>query len=125
MKCRSVQKLGLLASLGVGAAVATPDGVVQLAIQRRNVADSRPILPRESSSPVLEQLQNDRSEGAYMAEVKVGTPPQTLTLQLDTGSSDTWVVSSGAEICEQGQCDHGSCRKLSFRPMRARAGRGP
>jgi hypothetical protein len=29
----------------------------------------------------------------YMIKVEIGTPPQTTYLQLDTGSSDTWVLA--------------------------------
>jgi len=43
-----------------------------------------------------------------MADVKVGTPAQTLTLQLDTGSSDTWVVYTSSSVCEKGDCKDGS-----------------
>lgn len=109
MKNRQLQKLGLLASLGFGAAVATPDGVVQLGIQRRSVVDGNPILRRSSGGTVVETLQNDIQQGAYMADVKVGTPAQTVTLQLDTGSSDTWVVYTGSSVCKKGDCKDGSC----------------
>jgi len=45
----------------------------------------------------------------YMAEVAVGTPPQMLTLLIDTGSADTWMFSDLAG----NQCDSPS---LNFCP---------
>lgn len=34
-----------------------------------------------------------------MATVKVGTPPQDVSLAIDTGSSDTWVLDVKADLC--------------------------
>jgi hypothetical protein len=61
---------------------------------------------------VLAGLTNDEVEGLYFANVTVGTPGQTLGLQIDTGSSDVWVPSSTARFCEEareGGCPLGSC----------------
>lgn len=112
-KPRALPALGLLAA-GLAATAQTAyaasnaaDGVVHLDIQRRSTVDKRPLGRRADT--IVEAIENDRHQGAYMADVKVGTPLQTLTLQLDTGSSDTWVVYTGSEICTRGECDDGSC----------------
>ncbi|KAL2064486.1 hypothetical protein VTL71DRAFT_4980 [Oculimacula yallundae] len=42
---------------------------------------------------------NATKAAAYFISVQVGTPPQSLQLQLSTGSSDVWILSSDATAC--------------------------
>jgi Eukaryotic aspartyl protease len=37
----------------------------------------------------------------YLINVTVGTPPQPISLQLDTGSSDIWFPAVSANICQE------------------------
>lgn len=46
-----------------------------------------------------ETLANNISGGGYYAEIEVGTPPQSVSMVLDTGSSDAWMVSTEADLC--------------------------
>lgn len=58
-------------------------------------------------------LLNNVTAGAYVTTVQVGTPPQQLTLQVDTGSSDLWLPSVTAPTCVRGGpngCFYGSCK---------------
>lgn len=48
---------------------------------------------------VIEELANNFTGQSYMATVTVGTPSQDISLAIDTGSSDTWVLSSKADLC--------------------------
>ncbi|KAJ2988205.1 hypothetical protein NUW58_g4102 [Xylaria curta] len=86
--------------------------VVQWNIEKRS--DSAPRLSRRAGSTVEEVITNEKMRGGYFASCSVGTPPQKVTLQLDTGSSDIWVPASTARVCTQrsssrgGGCTFGS-----------------
>ena len=74
-----------------------------------------PALRRRTNDGLEQNLSNKQAQGGYFATVKVGTPAQEVTIQLDTGSSDLWFPHSGAEICLDKQppsngCSLGSCR---------------
>ena len=76
----------------------------QLALQRRGIY--------ARADTVTAGLSNDKTEGLYFVNITVGTPGQSLGLQIDTGSSDVWVPASTAPICldaRQGGCLLGSC----------------
>jgi hypothetical protein len=66
----------------------------------------------ERADSVLVGLTNDEVEGLYFANITVGTPGQSLGVQIDTGSSDVWVPSSTAGFCQdvrEGGCPLGTC----------------
>uniref|UniRef100_D8PYR9 Peptidase A1 domain-containing protein n=1 Tax=Schizophyllum commune (strain H4-8 / FGSC 9210) TaxID=578458 RepID=D8PYR9_SCHCM len=46
-------------------------------------------------------LQNGNYDVSYMVPLKVGTPPQTVYVQVDTGSSDLWLASPS---CQTSAC---------------------
>lgn len=48
-------------------------------------------------------LANYRS--LYQINVTVGTPPQRIGLQIDTGSSDVWFPYAGSRQCQSGGCE--------------------
>lgn len=56
-------------------------------------------------------ISNNLTLGGYVATCQVGTPPQTIMLAVDTGSSDVWMLSTSTDLCtsrhlqeEYGQC---------------------
>ena len=67
-------------------------------VQNPNAARGQPhrLLRRDTWE---QTLINNLTGGAYFAQVAVGTPPQDVTLILDTGSSDVWVLDRNADLC--------------------------
>ena len=57
-----------------------------------------------------------QSGTAYWVNITVGTPPQNLAVQLDTGSSDLWIPASSAPICAK----HKACTTGSFDPKKSK-----
>jgi hypothetical protein len=61
-------------------------------------------------------LGNAVQAGLYFANISVGSPGQPLQVQIDTGSSDLWVPSAQAVMCQSrrgcagGTFDHGASR---------------
>jgi hypothetical protein len=79
----------------------------------------QPHLARRSKTTYEEVISNDRSQGGYFTDVTIGNPPQNITLQLDTGSSDVWVPWNCANICEEDDhgragCPFGSCKTMTL-----------
>lgn len=56
-------------------------------VQVRRILFRGSILDRANSV----QVEDVEHNTLYIAEVGIGTPPQTVKLNFDTGSADTWV----------------------------------
>jgi len=104
--------------LATSSLLAVANAQLQLDIQKikRTTPSSRDLAAlrrRGTTGTVQANLGNAVQEGLYFANITVGTPPQSLVLQIDTGSSDVWVPASAAATCDQnsqtGGCPGGSC----------------
>lgn len=78
----------------------------------RTVASS--LSARSLDTPLL----NGYADLQYWVNITVGTPPQPLAVQLDTGSSDLWIPSSHADICAVSDGVSG-CPNGAFIPSRS------
>lgn len=77
------------------------DKTVKYTFQRRKVNAQDPeftSLVKRQSKTINAGLSNELL--LYLINVTVGTPPQPISLQLDTGSSDIWFPSAQSSICE-------------------------
>ncbi|KAL7620139.1 hypothetical protein AAE478_009132 [Parahypoxylon ruwenzoriense] len=102
-----------IAALTTGALLASiaQAQVVQWDIVKRQTG--RPKFTRRQEGTFEEIITNEKLRGGYFASCQVGSPGQNLTLQLDTGSSDIWVPSSGASVCQTSSQNSG-CTFGSF-----------
>lgn len=100
--------MGFVSTLATAALLASQASaqVVQWDIAK----DTRPAsrLQKRQGKTFGQTISNDRMRGGYFASVSMGSPPQDLTLQLDTGSSDIWVPASNAQVCTASSSSTGS-----------------
>jgi len=74
--------------------------VVHAPIQRRQIES--PLEHdrlRRRTTTISETLSNKVT--LYYANVTIGTPPQSVALHIDTGSSDLWVNTANSTLCTQ------------------------
>jgi Eukaryotic aspartyl protease len=86
------------AILSVAALSSFSFAAVTIGISKGNAASASKRHLR-SRATVLEELGNNFTGQSYMAIVTVGTPPQDISLAVDTGSSDTWVLDVTTDLC--------------------------
>jgi hypothetical protein len=65
---------------------------------------------RARAQSVQATLFNAQSDLLYLVNITVGTPPQALQLQIDTGSSDIWLPWVNSPVCSGKikRCNEGS-----------------
>jgi len=93
-------------------AAASARRVVPVTIRRQPAPEGLPVRRRTQRASFHEDLANNMTVGAYFAEVEVGTPGQKMTLHIDTGSTDVWLLSQSADLCTMPvlQALHGKCK---------------
>jgi hypothetical protein len=67
----------------------------------------RSILQKRGTLSV--NIGNDITNGLYFVNASVGTPPQNVQLQIDTGSSDVWMFGPHSCNTSTSPCLGGGC----------------
>ncbi|KIW80240.1 hypothetical protein Z517_06855 [Fonsecaea pedrosoi CBS 271.37] len=101
----------LLAGTAIAAlatSCAASPGYLKLGLQRRAPPEGRLIRRQDSGGSVDALVTQNTNKAEYLVNITVGTPPQDLSVTLDTGSSDLWIPASSAKLCQQGKCDLGA-----------------
>ncbi|KAI1497918.1 aspartic peptidase domain-containing protein [Biscogniauxia marginata] len=100
--------LALLVACAAAVSAAATQRVIPVTFAKQT--SSNPTLRRRSPT-YSQELNNNRTGGGYYAQVFLGTPPQPVSLVLDTGSSDVWVLDTNANLCrsEKLQAYYGGC----------------
>lgn len=97
---RDIVALTVLGAAGLASA-----GSVSIDVTRKYNSQLYDVLKvhRRGDSPLDVKALNNITGGGYYATFGIGTPPQLMTLHLDTGSSDTWVNLKGNSFCKYGR----------------------
>lgn len=107
MACLILRSWLLLGALTLVTANAPKVVYMQTFGHKRDIIPG-PLLKRAYPFPVT--LGNAREVGLYYVNASVGTPPQTVSLQIDTGSSDIWMFginscNTSTSLCLGGVCE--------------------
>lgn len=80
----------------------TPKGVMHVPFKGNRVPANRSLrsLTKRASNSGVDELDLTNSFLLYEVEMEIGSNKQKVGLQIDTGSSDLWVMSTSNKLCQ-------------------------
>lgn len=101
----------LVVILSFIASVAAKPKVVKMELNKRAQTTHANIEERDTSRQFSNiVIENKLVEGLYSVNASVGTPPQMVQLQVDTGSSDVWMFGIHSCDRETSPCSGSFCK---------------
>jgi hypothetical protein len=99
---KSVQTIAVAAVVASSfTPVLASDGILQLDLTKPKPKFVKPSsISKQQKNNVPAPIYNLQNSGFYSLNITVGTPPQPVSVLLDTGSSDLWLPQAYSSICK-------------------------
>lgn len=104
MNCR-ILTIGILLAVCSRSAAVQSDGFLRSPVTAYRRDTAHPDIPKLLGRQSTEDISNQQYGTGYTIDIEVGTPPQTVTVLVDTGSSNLWLNPTCETSGQQDYCE--------------------